>query len=550
MSTSRKRSASVGRKFPVKRPASLAGSAYFKPFHLDYSFQFPVHLVRNIFYKQLTCLFCVKTDFSHGSVRDLQHVEKCESRTGDFEREASTGSVSLVESTGEWCAAFYTDFYNHQIELFTKQLNIQRAQQDRQLDATNSSEYTTVSSKLKLHQATIFVDHLSPEVVSFIDSSVQRKPLLEAFGFYRLRPREPRFATTPFNRIKRFNVKFETLQTCVPAANSAGQLYHINHTSKKKTRGSLTISALYNRGQKAVGRESSGDFVLENDQDYFEFLKKADSASNSILYGENLSGCVPGYLGYHHFTKLQLDSANLLSHLEHHLIGISTPSGYVGTAGSTFALRTEDEDFGSVSQLVFGHNRVFFVSPPSEYPKIINLSKRLFRKGGSECSNPTRHNTLFIPIEILRANHIAFTRIEQSAGDAIVLAPRAFYFGYNKGINLALAVNFLALHPSEGEAFRSQTVYCNCGEPNLRFTDDFRNLENVVWAKDHWAPVIIQQKTPGQRPLVRSEHQKKTHQKKLGVTVKQPNSNNDSGIATYSLRMKRELTSFRSAIEL
>lgn len=108
--------------------------------------------------------------------------------------------------------------------------------------------------------------------------------------------------------------------------------------------------------------------------------------------------------------------------------------------------------------------------------------------GLKPCSNPARHKLLFISLETLQAHGITFSRIEQTAGDTVVLASRAFHFGFNKGNNLAIAVNFLVLQPSEADAFRLQTIYCNCGQPNLRFTNDYRSLANFVWQYGHWMP--------------------------------------------------------------
>lgn len=465
----------------MKRKNGPSNLVYFRPQNLDYSFQFPIHLVRQIFYQKISCLFCLETCFSHGFERDLQHFAKCPGRSGEFSRTMSAKTVPLFKTSGDLCAAFRSEFYDQQLEVFTRKLNARRELRDQQLIAVKPTECTTVSTELELRDATIFVDHLSPEVVSFTESSIRHKHLLETFGFYRLRPRELDAATVSFERIEKFKVKIETLQTCVPAADE--QLYHIEHTHKR-TSGSLTVSALHKRGQKVTDNKLT-EFVLENDRDYFEFLKAADSAKTAIPYGINLSKCVPS-IGYHQFTKLQSDPFNLLSHLEHHSFGISTPSTYVGTTGSTFALHVEDEDCGSTNQLVFGHDKIWFIFPPSEYLKIIKLAQRLYKESGFSCSNPTRHKTIFIPIDVLQANGIVFTRIEQSAGDTIVLAPRAFHFGYNTGSNLAVAVNFLALHPSDGETFRSQTIYCNCGKPNLRFGDDFRNLANFAWVRGGW----------------------------------------------------------------
>ena len=126
---------------------------------------------------------------------------------------------------------------------------------------------------------------------------------------------------------------------------------------------------------------------------------------------------------------------------------------------------------------------------------MVELAKKFYNLAGlPACSDPTRHKLLFVRIETLRAKGICFSRVEQRSGETIVVAPRAFHFEYNEGNNLAIAVNFLAMQPKDFEQFRLETVYCDCGEPNLRLSKDCSKLLNFVWSDGQWKELSVERK--------------------------------------------------------
>ncbi len=129
---------------------------------------------------------------------------------------------------------------------------------------------------------------------------------------------------------------------------------------------------------------------------------------------------------------------------------INTPYLYVATAGSPewspapFAFHVEDSALYTLNYL---HASV------RKYWVVVDLrdAKRLeWRICGScglpppsqQCCQFVRHQSLWVPVEVLDLWDIRYTTLQHNAGKLVVTVPSAYHQGWNGGWNVAEAINY------------------------------------------------------------------------------------------------------------
>lgn len=82
--------------------------------------------------------------------------------------------------------------------------------------------------------------------------------------------------------------------------------------------------------------------------------------------------------------------------------GLYTPSLYFGSAASTFACHTEDNDLGSLNYLHWGAKKNWTAVPPAYNRQVEDLIMRLCGKDFKRCAGVWRHKIALIKPEVLR----------------------------------------------------------------------------------------------------------------------------------------------------
>lgn len=392
--------------------------------------------------------------------------------------------IEVFDENGCLNETFRREFYDQTFREFSEKLTEQRIRQDEERSKENPNEFTTVNSDIRLEEATILVDHLSAEVADFIEITKTHRRILDTFGFIRLRARKLKWATAKEEEV--FLVEFKEnqhLQYCKPVEETGKELLIIVNDPEKVPR-TRTVGALFKRNQEIVTKFADR-IDLKTDQGHFKLLQ----AAKGIEYVINETG-MESRTEFFRFSHLQRDPRNVLSTLKHHSVGISTPSYNSGVKSSCFPLHTEDCDLYSANQCVFGDPKVWFIFNAAQYEEIIAFSKELHEKAFDPCSNPLRHKHSFITMEAFNRKKIPFTRIEQEPGDTIVLDAKAFHCGYNSGLNLNQAINFMPVDEFRNGEFLSSSIDCDCGHENVKFNEDFTGFNEVQWdmKKQMWLP--------------------------------------------------------------
>lgn len=111
---------------------------------------------------------------------------------------------------------------------------------------------------------------------------------------------------------------------------------------------------------------------------------------------------------------------------------------YFGFGGSSFAMHTEDQYLNSVSYLIRGANKAWFVVPP-EYAEPL---ERWFVEDYRKCQHHLRHKCTITEPDLLREALIPVLEIEHCEGEFVITFARAPHWGHNRGRNQAEALNF------------------------------------------------------------------------------------------------------------
>ena len=127
--------------------------------------------------------------------------------------------------------------------------------------------------------------------------------------------------------------------------------------------------------------------------------------------------------------------------------GITTPMTFIGQPYTPFCIHREDCALCSISYMYYGETKIWYIIEEKYIEqlkllisKFMNVSKKTHI-----CEDIINHKIFFFTIEYLHKNNIRYKKIEQNVGDCIILNSNTLHFGYNCGLNVSVAVNFLPL---------------------------------------------------------------------------------------------------------
>lgn len=111
---------------------------------------------------------------------------------------------------------------------------------------------------------------------------------------------------------------------------------------------------------------------------------------------------------------------------------------YFGGPGSSFAWHLEDRDCNSISLMHLGMPKVWYVIPPA-YGRRFEDS---FVHAKDACKHHMRHKRTAIDPELIRGKGIPVYEAVHNPRQFIITFQFAYHSGYNRGYNVAEAVNF------------------------------------------------------------------------------------------------------------
>lgn len=154
--------------------------------------------------------------------------------------------------------------------------------------------------------------------------------------------------------------------------------------------------------------------------------------------------------------------------------GIHSPYFYVShSEGTPFGMHIEDFAAYSLNYLHCGAPKCWTVVAPSHHAKLeeilyafLNPGKRMLSsrtnlkpKSPPQCSQFLRHNSVYVPTELLQLLDIEYTLVAQHQGEMVITFPFAYHQGYNTGPNVAEAIGYAS---DRWEVFIREKLYQNC----------------------------------------------------------------------------------------
>ncbi|KAJ9049075.1 hypothetical protein DSO57_1028360 [Entomophthora muscae] len=149
-------------------------------------------------------------------------------------------------------------------------------------------------------------------------------------------------------------------------------------------------------------------------------------------------------MAYHpwNLNNLSANPSNLLTFLADSNSGMTVPWIYIGMLFSAFCWRTEDHYTYSVNYQHWGSPKTCYSTPASHADQFEEAFKKrapsLFEKDPDLLYQLV---TMLSPAD-LREEGVPVYAATQRPGEFIVTFPRAFYCGFNHGLNFSEAVNF------------------------------------------------------------------------------------------------------------
>jgi len=256
----------------------------------------------------------------------------------------------------------------------------------------------------------------------------------------------------------------------------------------QKTEPSYTPSKFHSRTGVEGSRSPFSSIPFEGefaDEPYWQAVEASSQDHYNLHYPSDIEASVCAHipdfpLGWD-MSKFSAKSELLralvpyLGFKDEKIAGYTTPMLYVGSAGTTFALHSEDQNLFSCNYLLAGCPKVWYGVPPSYYSQVISLISTIFaeKKIVQQCPQAVMHKRFLLNPEVLHAAGIPTSRVIQRPGDMIITSPGAFHFGYNTGWNIAEASNFASDSWWTGGHFHDALAVgqCACKEMK-RFTFD------------------------------------------------------------------------------
>ena len=172
--------------------------------------------------------------------------------------------------------------------------------------------------------------------------------------------------------------------------------------------------------------------------------------------------------------KLVDYTGNSLMKSKSRIPGIHSPYFYVShSQGTPFGMHVEDFAAYSLNYLHCGAPKCWRVIAPKDHAKLeeilyafLNPEERLLSSGASfkpkrppQCSQFLRHNSLYVPTELLQLLDIEYTLVVQHQGEMVITFPYAYHQGYNAGPNIAEAIGYAS---DRWEVFIREGLYQKC----------------------------------------------------------------------------------------
>lgn len=125
--------------------------------------------------------------------------------------------------------------------------------------------------------------------------------------------------------------------------------------------------------------------------------------------------------------------------------GITTPYGYLGRFGSTFAWHVEDVCLGSMNINLGGAGKVWYTLPREYKGDMDKILRKCFPQHFRKCASFGQHKTCVVsPTAIgkyLGQRDRVYTH-KQIPGDTMVTLYGAYHAGFSTGLNFGEAINF------------------------------------------------------------------------------------------------------------
>lgn len=172
--------------------------------------------------------------------------------------------------------------------------------------------------------------------------------------------------------------------------------------------------------------------------------------------------------------KLVDFSGNSLMKSKSRIRGIHSPYFYVSrTEGTPFGMHIEDFAAYSLNYLHAGAPKCWKVVAPKDHAKLeevmhafLNPEERMLSsrtdlkpRRPPQCSQFLRHNSVYLPENLLELLNIEYTSVEQHQGEMVITFPFAYHQGYNAGPNIAEAIGYAS---DRWEVFIREGLYQNC----------------------------------------------------------------------------------------
>jgi hypothetical protein len=107
-------------------------------------------------------------------------------------------------------------------------------------------------------------------------------------------------------------------------------------------------------------------------------------------------------------------------------------------------MHVEDSELYSLNYLHAGAHKYWFVIDPRNAQRLERriCESRHLPSPQQQCSLFVRHQSLWVPVEVLTLWDIRYTMLQQKAGKLVITAPGAYHQGWNGGWNVAEAINY------------------------------------------------------------------------------------------------------------
>ncbi|KAL8299137.1 hypothetical protein RB593_009147 [Gaeumannomyces tritici] len=177
------------------------------------------------------------------------------------------------------------------------------------------------------------------------------------------------------------------------------------------------------------------------------------------------------------------------------IVGLHTPTGYIGAPGAPFLWHFEDLRLGAMNTQYCGH-KAWFVTPPNFFDRATETFIKILGLNPDH-DQFLRHEALHGGVDYLRAKGIPTTGFLQRPWQTVVLYPGAYHSGFSVTNTLAEAVNYAGPTYTYPEGYRPCKYECETRPPityDLVFSPN-RGNEAARTGEEETAPGGGEEKT-------------------------------------------------------